>query len=485
MKLCSRVVTRWFAFADLFFVVSSLLLLELAPGLGGLALLLAALPWLIRVFAGQFPFQRTHFDWLVIIFILTAGVGIWAAYNPVEAWQKFWLLGGGVFLFYALAGQPGDNQWWIAGFAILVGVGAALFFILINDWQVHPAKIGLINQAGLWWMKVRPAFLAGLLHSPNIADDVAGVIAFTTPFLLAHGTKAWNEKNIPAAVCCFFCGSIFGAGFLLSISRAAAIALGIGLATWAVWVVIDRFKPFFNTPRRVRLSIFIGLAGFLLLGSFFMLRGGLPALLRALLNFYAASERQDVAVGAIKLIGDFPFTGGGLGSFPGLYSYYILDVSNFFITNSHNLFLDVGLEQGTFGMLAFSLIYLGCAGRLLSAAPKTKKVLLQAAFASLVIIILQGLVDDIVYDLNSASLVFLVPGIAYAVSQPALLAKQSFRFRHPQVFSYSVLAVIVLFAALLAMNWNALLASWYTNLGAVQLAKIELVIFPDPPQEGG
>jgi hypothetical protein len=474
--------SRWFALLDLSLAVLAVLFLAVFPNLGFLPLCLGILPWLVRASSGKFPFRRTRFDLLILIFCLTAAVGVWAAYNPQEAWRKFYLLAGGVLLFYALAGQPEENHAWVSGFAVLTGVGAALLFLLANDWLVFPAKIRLITNAGVWLMRVRPNFLAGSVHAFDFADITAGVIAYTTPFLLAYGIKGWRERNPMALLAFVLAGGVTGAGFLLAISRAATIALAAGLAAWAVWAVYDRARSFLWASHRVKRSIAAGSILLVFLGAFIILSGP-SVFLNALVNFYADSGRLDVALGTVKLITGFLVTGGGLGSFPGLYSAYVLFVPGYYLGNSHNLFLDVGLEQGVVGMIAFSLIYLISARMLLRSAEGMKKVLLQAAFTSLFIILVQGLVDDIVYGSNSAYLALFAPGIALALAQPGPGRQAQLRLRPALFFRFSLAAATALVLVLLLLSWNTVMASWQANLDAIQIAKVDLAAFPVPRME--
>ena len=55
---------------------------------------------------------------------------------------------------------------------------------------------------------------------------------------------------------------------------------------------------------------------------------------------------------------DFLWTGGGLASFPGLYSRYVLLIPVLFTATSHNLFLDVLTELGAVGLL--SIVAMAC-----------------------------------------------------------------------------------------------------------------------------
>jgi hypothetical protein len=76
---------RWFALADLLLVMTSAAAWMLIPRAGIGFSLIALLPWVIRFLAGQRPFQRTPFDWLILIFLVTAWVGYWAAYDKSAA----------------------------------------------------------------------------------------------------------------------------------------------------------------------------------------------------------------------------------------------------------------------------------------------------------------------------------------------------------------------------------------------------------------
>lgn len=461
----------WFALADLILVALSILLLEVSPGLGGLPLLLGILSWLARVLAGRFPFQRTRFDWLLLIFLITAAVGTWTAYDPGAAWQKFWLIAGGMLLFYALAGQPSENHWRLAWAACWLGAGIAVYFLLVNDWQAYPTKMRLVNEVGSWWMHARPSFLADRIPAADIADPIAGYLAFVAPLWFAAGTQTWKERKPGMWAGFLVCGALMGAAFLLANSWDTAVALGVGMSAWAVWAAAESFGRRYTDRRSKALGAAAVVAAALLLGVLFIAAGG-P---QALYYHYAANFRQDVAFGGYKLAGDFLFTGAGLGSFAGLYSQYIIGVPYFYAANSHNLYLDVILEQGLVGLLALAAVFTGSVWMLVSAGRKAgAKILLQVVFSSLVILLLQGLVDEILYGPHSAFLLFAVPGMACAVSRP--WEEQGSKRSHTLL--YILLVVIAGLGILFLLRWQALSGAFHANLGAVQVAKVELKNFP-------
>ena len=135
------------------------------------------------------------------------------------------------------------------------------------------------------------------------------------------------------------------------------------------------------------------------------------------------SSRLELARGALDLIADFPFTGGGLGAFAGLYSQYVMVIPHFLFNYSHNFYLDVALEQGLLGLLAFVVVILGSAWLLvksiyLSPGTNNSHSISTAVLASLLVVILHGLVDDALYGNQATPQLFLLPGMAITATRP-------------------------------------------------------------------
>src|SRR3990170_254782 len=410
--MSSLVHSRWFSLADLVFVSISIILWELEPKLGWRPLIIGLIPWFLRATGREFPFRRTSFDLPLAIFLAMAGVGVWAAYNQEAAWAKFWLLVGAVLLYYVFASQPQSNLWLFAGLLSLVGIGISVVFLLSNDWQVQPAKIGSLNQIGLWWMAVRPTLPVTPMH-PN---DVAGISAIMAPLLFAFGGRAWQEKRILTAIGAAAAVGIVLASLVMTTSRGAWLALGAAVVTGLLWVgsgQLARWLP-------IRRSVIFGLAILLLAGIGIGLTDRYAnALMRvgdSLPVSFQALNRLEVAQGAVDLIGDFPFTGGGLDAFPGLYAQYILITPNYIIPYSHNIFLDVAFEQGILGFLTMTWVLLGSLWLLVKQGDG-EPLLRWAVLAGLFVMMVHGLVDDIVYSTQHTPLLFLLPGMAVALTQ--------------------------------------------------------------------
>src|SRR6185369_12473067 len=74
---------------------------------------------------------------------------------------------------------------------------------------------------------------------------------------------------------------------------------------------------------------------------------------------YGRNSRAEVLERASYFLLDYPITGAGLASFPGLYSQYVLVIPYPFLTDSYNTFLDVGIEQGVIAGAILIALYLG------------------------------------------------------------------------------------------------------------------------------
>ncbi|MBU0512447.1 MAG: O-antigen ligase family protein, partial [Chloroflexi bacterium] len=348
--------SRWFTLADLACVAVAGALLYNWPKLGGWPLLIALLPWVIRLVNRKFPFQPTRFDLFIILFLITAWVGVLVSYDQAMSLERYWLIVCAVFLYFALAGQPRQNLWIVTGWLGAFGAMVAGYFLVTHDWVTQPAKFESINQAGVWLMTIRPMLNTHQLH-PNVAGSI---IAMLAPFLMASGLHSWRARHILITLLILATGGLGLIGLLLTTSRGAWIALSAVIGLWGLWWVSGVAAKALR--RELRKTIFcsaLAITALIVLIFVIIYPGDALALVDRLPGPANAGTRLDLAQGAFDLVDDFPFTGGGLGAFPALYSQYIRVIPNFFIRHAHNLFLDVAIEQGIPGALALAAIVLG------------------------------------------------------------------------------------------------------------------------------
>ena len=467
---------RWYAITELSLVFTCGVLMIVLPEARGWLLLVSLLPGLGRLLMGMFPFKATRLDLPMALFFITACGGIWVAYDRTAALAKFWLLAQAVLLFYILSRQPPQNWRLVTGLIIALDFFLVSWFLLTYDWRSSPTEFNLFNRVGIWWENIRPDIVSGSLQ----ADKAGDLIATFVPFILVSGlyylrTRRWLGFLLSMAVSGFV---LFG--LLLTSSITSWLALIVAFGVWLFWrlhgILVNRFPQ--KKSVIYGMIILLVTAGIASTGLVFSRKNLFLANLHTGTNI--SIGRLELATDTIRLVNDYPFTGGGLAAFSGQYSRYILDIPYFFFNHSHNIFLDVVFEQSPVGLLAF-LALLGGSFRLLL-TNRQKSPLWWAVFTSLIVVIIQGLADDPLYGGGGTPLLFILTGLAVALSNP-IEAKRSVNRSMTSTTRKRLLWIsssgLFISVILIYLLWPFLIAHWYANLGAIYMAKVELTGFPN------
>jgi hypothetical protein len=209
----------------------------------------------------------------------------------------------------------------------------------------------------------------------------------------------------------------------------------------------------------------------------------------------ALMDRLRLAQEGLWLAQDFRFTGGGLGSFPGLYSRYILLQPFLYFTRSYNLFLDLVIEQGLPALASYLAIIVGtvwslAGSRELSNASSWRTRLIRsAAIASLLAVIFLGLVHDPFNEPLGALFLFVGPGFGAALprsrqGRPPALSPDPAGDPIPsgpgRLASPSTVVLLVFSLVMVMGSWplSHLPANLWANVGAVRMAQEELDGWP-------
>lgn len=438
-----------FAWFDLALVSLSAAVLWGWPQAGWWPLLLALLPWLLRLLAGGWPWQPTPLDGLLLLFLLTAVLAAYLAPNPTLAWSKFRLLAVGSLLYLALAGQPAPHRWPLAGLVAILGAGGAIYFLL---------------RGGLAATAVAP---------PKLAADLA---ALCLPFVVAVGLRArrqarWGELGITAVA-----GGLILLALLRSGSRGAVGASGAALAVWGLWWLSRKLAQAWGwSPQRLYGGLLL-VGGGVGLGVVTAVLGGPANLINTIGGPVGLSSRYDLWLATAHLLADFRFSGSGLASFPALYAHYILVIPFYFLGHAHNLLADVALEQGV-GAAVLLLGLFGLSGWMLRApgSAATDSGLHWAAAAALLVALLHGLVDDPLYGGPGTPLLFVVPGLALAVAGPYWQGRAGQWRRR---WLPGVGAALLATTAVWLLLSQPVAATWAANRGALAMARVELADWP-------
>ena len=412
----------------------------------------------------RFSFRRTPFDWFLLLFLVTVVVGLWAAYDKTGAWRKFGILLGAVLIYYLLTGLPQKHFWLIPGGAVLVGALIAIYFLLTHDWQNWAADISFLNRIGTGWQSIRPWLPLPIIH-PNV---VGGILAVLAPLMLLFAWQSWGDWVIFALT--MAAGLMIALAFLLTSSRAAWLSLAAAASIWFLWWLCQQIGRRVSWSGNILFVIVIVVCGGLML----LLPGGIFGWLAYLPGPDSATSRLELTRQTADLITDFPLTGCGLVSFPGLYSQYIRVIPHLYYDYSHNLYLDLFLEQGVLGLMALLFILVGALILLLKGmgegwSTHGLALLSTAVFIGLVTLLIHGLMDDALYGMSGTPLLFVFPAITVL-----LTPEQKSVAIDRRVYVGGAIVLV----GLLFVFRQKILSTWVANLGAVQMAHIELSDWP-------
>jgi tetratricopeptide (TPR) repeat protein len=297
-------------------------------------------------------------------------------------------------------------------------------------------------------------------------------------------------------------------GLFFTSSLGAWLALSVGLGCWFLWLISGQLSN--NLPFSQKI-IFGGLLFVLMFISLFMVR--------FVLSSGLAQEDSATRLGLIQqtlfLIEDFALTGSGLATFPALYAQYVQVTPSFFAAYS-NLYFDIWLEQGFFAMLAL-LVLLGVSFLLLlkgtlakpegkiqpligvdengievrrrrkrkrkKLAPNEMGLFKWAAFSSLIVMLLHGLIDDALYGAQASPLLFFAPAMVILVTRQRKAAEVvAGRWRR---WGIGVGATAVLLIGIFFGFRQTVQSHWHANLGALAMARAELVNWPTNQWDAG
>ncbi|MGD2178594.1 MAG: O-antigen ligase family protein [Anaerolineae bacterium] len=495
---------HWFPFAQLSWVTVAGGVWYLFPQLGPLPLLVGLLPWLARLVGTGHAGRRTPFDVALLVFLVTAVVSLWAAYDPdgsravfgrLVGRRKLWGLMLGVLIYYALAEFKTERQqWWLLVLLAGFGTAVALWFIATNDWDANPALWGPIGRLGRAIQSVLP-HVPGDRLNPNVAG---GFIALVLPMGLGLVAGAGRGRGTDGATtgpeatrigvgwAAWGLASTFamGLGLLLSSSRGALLGLGGAFCLAGAWWLAGRLRGGVQ-----RLTIF---AALVVAGALFGVSvvAGIPFVRTMILESEALANRFSIYYQAAHLVRDYLFTGCGLGNFPFVHSTYVLLIHVPEIVFAHSTPLDVAVEQGMLGSVALTAVWIGAAwiGMRRLAQSSELPTGLVAGLLSLAVLGVHGTFDSTIYGSRAVLLFWMPVGLIVAASrgqrggaageegEPAQLPEHP--STEPRSGAWVRWAAVgsagLVFAVLLALVWRPLAASWHANLGAVRQTLVEL-----------
>ncbi len=389
---------------------------------------------------------RIPFDWQIVPFALSALAGLLLAYNQPLATIRFVLIMIGVSVYVTSATAPDTPARSIVR-ALLIGLPVLLtvYFVMTNDWAKSSNKLPLLNTL--------PALIGGAPQfNPNV---IGGALAMLLPLQIK--AVEYHRRAIRLGLIAFTV-----IGLALSLTRGAWLALVLVGGLWIAWRWLNQRVTARRTARLIWLAgvLLIAIAGGVILfatplGDRLLGMGG---------------DRTNVWRNSFALLGDYPLSGFGLGSFEMVYSSYALLTHVGHTFHAHNLWLDVWLEQGLLGVVALiGLVINAVWPRPNSSGWRT------AALASLGVVLIHTLFDDPFYGYSGAliPLVFVPLGLLQRRAE----STATIASRVQPAFAVWAVAFIGLASIAITPQGRALVEG---NLGAIDQTRAELSVYHWP-----
>lgn len=362
---------------------------------------------------------------------------------------------GGVFYVATVQAAGRRGRWRrLALAAVVLGAMAAAYFLLQYRFIVTEPKVQVTDAIGRSLSGPWPRLGAWTPFPNSLATLLEGLVPLAVGLALGRGSR---RVRTTAAVC----ASVMSLAVVVAASRGAWLALGVAAVAWLIAAA----------PARVRTMAALGaLVAIVGSGAWVAVRSpaGEPWWF-SLGALFDRPDRLDVYRHTLTLLGDVPFTGIGAGDqFALAMSRYALLIEVPFLTYSHNLVLDLWLEQGLLGLLAW--LVLGAAVVVSAVAGERASMGLgfRGAWVGVVAIYVHGLTDA----RQSVDGWTWMPLFALA----ALTASRTRRFRVRQgsVSRWIPPVVAGATAATVLAASQPVGAAWQANLGAVAQARAEL-----------
>lgn len=370
--------------------------------------LLLALFWPMRWLAYGRLTRRTPLDWPLIALLAWLPVNYWASVDKALSWTALSYLLFGVALYLALINWPPAQRrpYLISWLVLIIGLALTIASPLLS--QLALSKLFSVPVITSVLQR-----LEGMLPGTVNANILAGALAVLMPLPVALMLRAdWTRRRWLVAGCALLSAAMLAA-ILLTQSRgaylAAAAALGVLLALrWP--------KLWYALP------VVVVAGGIAVLQMGLNSPAGEVAASSALNGL---DGRLELWSRAIYAISDFPFTGIGIGTFerviPVLYPLFTIGPDTV-IAHAHNLLLQVGVDLGLPGLIAYLAIFInvfaGLVQRLRRRDGTLDWALAAGVLGSLIAMFTHGIFDVPVWGARPAVLPWLLIALAVQVSAP-------------------------------------------------------------------
>ncbi len=353
---------------------------------------------------GFFEWERTPFDFPIMIFVIVAFLSILVSPDPAFSFYNCYNLVGRYVLLYYLVVQSFDIKNTGQIKILLTLVCISLFIVVVYGFMQAFLGIGVSSSQMVW---TDSAMFPGLKtrvfstwQNPNLLggylDLMLGLLAGLF-FLL-------KQKWVRISIGLLFCLT----AFCLSLTYARGACLSIA-------IVIAIYSVLYN--RKVLIGL-IFLAIILLISD-----ATLVDRLTSVFTKMDTSSEMRLAFweSTFAMILDHPLLGIGWGSYFMVYpSYDYYMQGNFIkIVHAHNMYLNFMAEIGLFGFVSYMVYYFGTIYKAFKLQTmkldEVNKAMLLGIGLGLSALAINGLTDYVMFNTELSMLVWLFSGIVATV----------------------------------------------------------------------
>jgi len=394
-------------------------------GLGLIALL-----WLVRCVGHGRLTIPTPLDWPACLLLLMVPVTFYATTDVRTTFTGVSRLLAGMGLTYGLANWVRHKSHASLLTLSLIGVGMGLAL-------VAPVTVGWFSRVKSFLIPAHvydmlPTLVSDTIH-PNI---MAGMLVMLLPFPLAVLLLS-SPVALPSVIGTMpvplarlldghwlrrlWCG-------LAALLMLAVLVLTKSRGGWMAGATVI-FLVLVHRQRHLLWLIPVAVLGAGLLAWL----GEVPAMLDMISTSDAVSSwagRMEIWSRALYMIRDFPFTGIGVGTFPAitnvLYPYFLVGPGTE-VPHAHNLLLQVGVDLGLPGLVAYlSILLLVCRSALdnvrfyRQVGDDALAAVAWAGMVSIIAMLMHGMLDAATWIIGRAAFVpWLVMGLVVALHRLA------------------------------------------------------------------
>lgn len=372
------------------------------------AFLVLGIGWPVRWLAyGRFT-RLTPITIPLLLLLLWLPVNYWAAADKQLALDALGYLLLGITLYFALINwPPTQNQpQRLTRLILFIGIGLALAAPFLSNMALN----NLYQIPGLTPLLTK---LTELTPGNVNENRMAGTLVIIWPlfvilFFQKQQTIWWRLFSGLGAI-------IILALLVFSQSRGALLAgiIGLGLLILMRWPRLSFLLP-----------VFLAVFGYL------VYRTGPELFLEAqsVDNPIGGFDgRLEIWSRAFYALADFPFTGIGIGNFPRvipiLYPYFLIAPS-VIVEHAHNIFIQVGIDLGLPGLIAYLAIHMTVMGLLIKIVwqrdGSPRWFMAAGVLAGLAVMFIHGLIDAPVWGSKPAFMPWLLIalGVLLIVNHP-------------------------------------------------------------------